>query len=436
RCRRLMISGISQVSTEDSTPRRSSPALNSSLRRFSMPRRSACRLGPATCRKAVPASVSTTPWRLRSNSRLHSSSSSSRRVLDTAGWLIARASAARWTLPCRATSRRRCRCLSFMRLSGFIDALPAAMQAELPGRHPGITLEEAREVRRLGKAQTVGHLAHRHAGVDQTALGLQHQSRMHHLQSGLVAQPSARGIVVRGADLQLAGITLDGPVFTVMLLVPLLKPGDVLLAPVQAAADAGDLPLAPVQPDQQYLDQRGQHGIAPLLPTLIVQPQAFEQTGHEQMVVVLQQMAMGRGQQPGTHGLRRVLHQGQRQAEDEAIHILGKAEAMYAERGHHLQRRLAETQRPALDSQRGVAMLYIEHLDQVGMLMRVDMPVMQHAAFGDGLHMQQVGCRPVDRLAIQLEDRHLLYCIHVKSSKSTSTKSDTAFSAAHIQRNI
>src|SRR5690554_7830978 len=80
-------------------------------------------------------------------------------------------------------------------------------------------------------------------------------------------------------------------------------------------------------------------------------------------------------------------------------------------------------------------MLYIEHLDQVGMLMRVDMPVMQHAAFGDGLHMQQVGCRPVDRLAIQLEDRHLLYCIHVKSSKSTSTESDTAFSAAHIQRN-
>src|SRR5690554_7158444 len=90
------------------------------------------------------------------------------------------------------------------------------------------------------------------------------------------------------------------------------------------------------------------------------------------MVVVLQQMAMGRGQQPGTHGLRRVLHQGQRQAEDEAIHILGKAEAMYAERGHHLQRRLAETQLPALDFQRGVAMLYIEHLDQVGMLMRVD----------------------------------------------------------------
>src|SRR5690606_12155900 len=145
-------------------------------------------------------------------------------------------------------SRKQCRCLSLMRLSGFIDALPAAMQAELPGRHPGITLEEAREVRRLGKAQTVGHLAHRHAGVDQTALGLQHQSLMHHLQSGLMAQPSAQGIEVRGADLQLAGITLDGPVFTEMLLEQLKKTGDVLLAPVQAAADAAGLPLARCAP--------------------------------------------------------------------------------------------------------------------------------------------------------------------------------------------
>src|SRR5690606_41430409 len=108
-----------------------------------------------------------------------------------------------------------------------------------------------------------------------------------------------------------------------------------------------------------------------------------------------------------------------------------KAEAMYAERGRPLQRRLAEAQLPAIDVQRGVAMLYIEHLDQVGMLMRVDMPVMQHAAFGDGLHMQQVGCRPVDRLAIQLEARHLLHCIHVKSSNRTSTASDTVCHAAH-----
>src|SRR5690606_11940059 len=103
----------------------------------------------------------------------------------------------------------------------------------------------------------------------------------------------AQGIEVRGADLQLAGIALDGPVFTEMLLEQLKKTGDVFLAPVQTAADAAGLPLAPVQPDQQYLDQRGKHGITPLLPALIVQPQAFEKAGHEQMVVVLQQMAMG-----------------------------------------------------------------------------------------------------------------------------------------------
>ena len=53
----------------------------------------------------------------------------------------------------------------------------------------------------------------------------------------------------------------------------------------------------------------------------------------------------------------------------------------------------------------GLAALYVKELEQFGMLMRLDFPVVQTATCRDGLAVQQVGAGPGRVFAIQLEQR-------------------------------
>lgn len=60
--------------------------------------------------------------------------------------------------------------------------LKQALITKIRRRKSAEALEKAREIRRVGKSQRIGHLSDGHAGVYQAALGLQQHALMHDLQ--------------------------------------------------------------------------------------------------------------------------------------------------------------------------------------------------------------------------------------------------------------
>ncbi|MCY1455136.1 hypothetical protein D9M71_722480 [compost metagenome] len=98
-------------------------------------------------------------------------------------------------------------------------------------------------------------------------------------------------------------------------------------------------------------------------------------------------------------------YKGSTKGQDIALDIGAEAKAMHGHRWHDLDRRFADGTAHALDLHLGLATLYIQQLEQLGMLVRLDLPVMQAAACRDRLAVQQVGAGPGLIFAIQLEQR-------------------------------
>ncbi|MNP07946.1 hypothetical protein D3C76_999960 [compost metagenome] len=71
-----------------------------------------------------------------------------------------------------------------------------------------------------------------------------------------------------------------------------------------------------------------------------------------------------------------------------------------------LDRRIAHFAALAFNLDQRPAAAHIQQLKQVSMAVRLDLPVVQAAALGDGLAVQQVRRRPGLILAVQLEHRN------------------------------
>ena len=118
---RFMARGITRAETVGSAPTRIGWRLIApSWRTESTPRLSADIAEPAWPRKISPSRVTRMPRPSRSTTAMPSAFSSSRNVLVTAGALTCRKSAARATLPCRATSRNVCKWRKRIRLSAMV----------------------------------------------------------------------------------------------------------------------------------------------------------------------------------------------------------------------------------------------------------------------------------------------------------------------------
>ncbi|MNV70637.1 hypothetical protein D3C71_1636150 [compost metagenome] len=85
------------------------------------------------------------------------------------------------------------------------------------------------------------------------------------------------------------------------------------------------------------------------------------------------------------------------------LDIGAEAKAVHGHRRHHLDRRFADGAAHPLDLHLGPAALHIQQLEQLGMLVRLDFPVVQTATRRDRLAVQQVGAGPGLVFAIQLE---------------------------------
>ncbi|MCY1233087.1 hypothetical protein D9M72_456080 [compost metagenome] len=98
-----------------------------------------------------------------------------------------------------------------------------------------------------------------------------------------------------------------------------------------------------------------------------------------------------------------LLHQGRPQRQHVPLDALGELETVNAEWRGDLDRGFEDVAAPSFHFHHRLAALHIEQLEQVGVAVRLDFPVVQAAAFRNGFAVQQVGGRPGLVLAIKLE---------------------------------
>lgn len=78
---------------------------------------------------------------------------------------------------------------------------------------------------------------------------------------------------------------------------------------------------------------------------------------------------------------------------------------MDAQRRYELDGRLLDASRLALDLELRPALAHVEQLSEIGVPVRLDLPVVQTTAGGDRLAVQQVRGRPFEGSAVELEHR-------------------------------
>ncbi|MNQ99760.1 hypothetical protein D3C85_1155100 [compost metagenome] len=171
-----------------------------------------------------------------------------------------------------------------------------------------------------------------------------------------------------------------------------------------AAAGRRVLLAAPADPDHEDADQGIEHQVASRRAALVFVEQGSEQ-GVDVAAVGPHRVAARRGQhrQRCPQLCLQLFHQGRAQGQHVALDVLGELEAVDTERRGDLDRRFEDFAASSLHLHHRLAALYVEQLEQVGVAVRLDLPVVQAAALGNGFAVQQVGGRPGLVLAIELE---------------------------------
>ncbi|MCY1418368.1 hypothetical protein D9M71_339260 [compost metagenome] len=212
---------------------------------------------------------------------------------------------------------------------------------------------------------------------------------MNDLQRRLPGQLTAQVVEVHAGNTDAVGEGFDRQVLAVVLFDQLDEMAEQMLVAFAAAARRRIELAVTAGPDHQHTDQRVHQRIPRRCAAFVFLKQGGKQ-GIDIAPIPPDRVATGGGQdcQRRTQLRLQLCHQRSSESQHITLDTFRKLETMHGQRRDHLYRRFQHVVALALDLDHRLAALHIEQLEQVGVTVRLDLPMVQAAAFRDGLAMQ------------------------------------------------